>query len=116
MIKDIKCFFKTEVEPYDINWYQRILIVLIGKLLYLTNTRPDISYVVQFFSRFTYSPIVHHYKAIQSIIKIIKYIKRAPAQGIFFSKHSTSQIKLLLILIRQHAKIQDAQQLDIACS
>jgi len=86
MIKDTKGFFETEVEPYDIVSYQRI----IGKLLYLTNIRPDISYVVQFLSQFTKSQTIHHYKATQHIIR---YIKQAPAQGIFFSRDSTSQIK-----------------------
>jgi len=46
MVKDTKCLFETEVEPYDVVSYQRV----IGRLLYLTNIRPDISYAVQFLS------------------------------------------------------------------
>ena len=34
---------------------------LIGKLLYLTNTRPDISYYVHLLSQFLQEPTVYHY-------------------------------------------------------
>jgi len=61
MVKDTKCFFEIEAEPYDIVSYQKV----IGKLLYLTNTRPDITYAMQFLSQFTKSPTVHHYKTTQ---------------------------------------------------
>ncbi|XP_041001658.1 uncharacterized mitochondrial protein AtMg00240-like [Juglans microcarpa x Juglans regia] len=53
---------------------------LVGKLLYLTNTRPDLSYSVNLLSQFMENPRVKHYDA---MIKILKYIKGTPSQGIF---------------------------------
>lgn len=62
---------------------------LIGKLIYLTNTRPDISYVVQQLSQFVSHPLIPHY---QAAIKILRYLKLFPAKGILFS--SACELKL----------------------
>jgi len=62
---------------------------LIGRLLYVTNTRPDISYSVQHLSQFVSNPTVLHYQAAQ---RILKYLKSSPAKGLFFS--ASSELKL----------------------
>jgi hypothetical protein len=54
---------------------------LIGRLLYLTHTRPDISFSVQHLSQFVSKPLVPHYNAAMGILK---YLKSAPANGIFY--------------------------------
>uniref|UniRef100_A0A3Q7HAS0 Reverse transcriptase Ty1/copia-type domain-containing protein n=1 Tax=Solanum lycopersicum TaxID=4081 RepID=A0A3Q7HAS0_SOLLC len=58
--------------------YQR----LIGKMLYLTLTRPDISYAVQTLSQFLQQPKQSHWDA---AVRVMKYIKREPALGILLS-------------------------------
>lgn len=55
---------------------------LVGKLLYLTNTRPDLSQSVYLLSQFMEKPLVPHYHA---VLKIIRYVKGTPGQGLFFS-------------------------------
>ncbi|KAF5478172.1 hypothetical protein F2P56_004756 [Juglans regia] len=50
---------------------------LVGKLLYLTNTWPDISYNVNLLSQFMEAPQILHYDA---LIKVIQYLKNAPGQ------------------------------------
>ena len=70
----------------DVHAYRR----LIGRLMYLTNTRPDITYFVQQLSQFLDKPTIAHYNA---TIRILKYIKRASSLDLFFSSSSSAHIK-----------------------
>jgi hypothetical protein len=54
---------------------------LVEKLLYLTITRPNISYSVQILSQFMDHSTYFH---ITVVFKILKYIKGTPGQGLFF--------------------------------
>ncbi|XP_060182786.1 uncharacterized mitochondrial protein AtMg00240-like [Lycium barbarum] len=56
--------------------YQR----LIGQLLYLTNTRPDIAFAVQVLSQFMQSPKASY---MATTLRVVKYIKQAPGLGLF---------------------------------
>ncbi|XP_042954604.1 uncharacterized mitochondrial protein AtMg00810-like [Carya illinoinensis] len=62
---------------------------LVGKLLYLTNTLSDLSYNINLLSQFMENPRVPHYDA---IIKVLKYVKNTPRQGIFFPASSTMEL------------------------
>jgi len=57
MAKGLKLSVETGVLLEDPESYRRI----VGRLLYLTLTRPDISYVVQHLSQFLQAPKVPHY-------------------------------------------------------
>ena len=62
---------------------------LIGKLIYLTHTRPDISYVVGMMSRFMGKPTKHH----QGVAKrVIRYLVGTQEFGLWYTK--TNQCKL----------------------
>jgi hypothetical protein len=54
---------------------------LVGKLIYLTITRPNISYAVSIVSQFMTNPRVPHMNA---VIRILKYLKNAPGRGLFY--------------------------------
>jgi len=58
--------------------------------MYLTNTRPDITFFDQQFSQFLDRPTIAHYNA---TIKILKYVKVAPSLGLFFSCRSFAHLK-----------------------
>ena len=60
----------------DPNTYCR----LVGKLIYLTITRLDISSIVSIVSQFMTSPRVPHMNA---VIRILKYLKNPPGRGLF---------------------------------
>jgi len=59
---------------------------LVGSLIYLTITRPDISYVVHIVSKFMQSPRHLHLAAVR---RIIRYLIRSPTRGLFFPTQST---------------------------
>ena len=63
---------------------------LIGKLNYLTVTRPDIAYSVSVVSQFMSSLTVVHWEALG---QILCYLKGAPGRGLFFSNHGHSNIE-----------------------
>ncbi|XP_075499123.1 uncharacterized protein LOC142537497 [Primulina tabacum] len=65
----------------DANAYKR----LVGKLIYLTVTRPDLFYVVQNLSQFLHSPKKSHMDA---AIRVVRYLKSAPGLGILLSANS----------------------------
>ncbi|GKU93237.1 hypothetical protein SLEP1_g6845 [Rubroshorea leprosula] len=62
---------------------------LIGKLIYLTICRPDISYAVHILSQFMQEPKQPHMDA---AMRVLRYLKSSPDQGIFLS--STSSLHL----------------------
>lgn len=62
---------------------------LIGRLLYLTITRPDITFAVHQLSQFLSAPTDTH---LQAAHKILRYLKTNPGQGLMFS--ATSELCL----------------------
>lgn len=62
---------------------------LVGRLIYLTITRPDITYSVHVLSRFMHEPRISHMDA---ALRIVRYLKATPGQGLLF--RSDNQTKL----------------------
>ena len=65
---------------------------LIGSLLYLTATRPDILFVVSLLSRFMHSPRDKH---LTTAKRVLRYIKGTSKFGIFFPTSAQVTMKLI---------------------
>ncbi|KAK4397606.1 Retrovirus-related Pol polyprotein from transposon RE2 [Sesamum angolense] len=63
---------------------------LVGKLIYLTVTRPDISFAVRLVSQFMDKPRSVHWEA---ALRILKYIKASPGKGLLFKRHGHVKIE-----------------------
>ena len=62
---------------------------LVGKLNYLTITRPDISFSVSVISQFLQSPCDSHWDV---VIRILRYIKSTPGQGVLYENRCHTQV------------------------
>ncbi|XP_048443896.1 uncharacterized mitochondrial protein AtMg00810-like [Pyrus x bretschneideri] len=83
---EIKLKLSLEGQPLpNISYYQR----LVGKLIYLTITKPDIAYSVSIASQFMHSPMMEHFNLVK---KIIRYLKGSVGRGIIMKKNESTQI------------------------
>lgn len=59
---------------------------LVGKLIYLIITRPDISFAAQALSQFSHKPC---FSNMQALLRVLRYLKLCPGQGLYFPTSST---------------------------
>lgn len=87
-VNTILNYFENESDKVlnNITNYQK----LVGKLIYLTNTRPDISYVVHCLSQHMHKPLKSHFKA---SLRVLKYLKGSPGTGLQFNKVSDLKLR-----------------------
>ncbi|GJZ20757.1 ribonuclease H-like domain-containing protein [Tanacetum coccineum] len=57
---------------------------IIGKLIYLTHTMPNISYAVYCLSQFMYKPLKSHLKI---ALRVLRYLKSSPGKGVHIVKY-----------------------------
>ena len=63
---------------------------LVGRLIYLVITRPDLSYSVHVLSQFMNAPRFDH---MQAVFRVLRYLKQSPGQGLLISAHSPLSLK-----------------------
>ncbi|XP_006586529.1 uncharacterized protein LOC114424154 [Glycine soja] len=76
--------YQSEVYP-DPERYRR----LVGKLICLTITRPNISFFVEVVSQFMQNPHLDHWNA---VMRILRYVKRALGQGLLYEDKGNTQL------------------------
>ncbi|XP_021824380.1 uncharacterized protein LOC110765551, partial [Prunus avium] len=72
--------------PTDTERYQRLM----GKLINLAHTRPDIAYAVGVVSQFMHSPSEDHMGV---VTRILRYLKGTPGKGLMFSKYGHTDME-----------------------
>lgn len=63
---------------------------LVGRLVYLTITRPELSYAVHTLYQFLQRPLQEHY---DSVLRVLRYIKGNPGQGLLLSSTCDLQLR-----------------------
>ncbi|GKE53143.1 putative RNA-directed DNA polymerase [Tanacetum coccineum] len=87
MMVNQKLFIEKKAKLADKNRYQR----LVGKLIYLSHTRPDITYAVGVVSRFMHQPQVAHMNA---VLRIVRYLKGTAGHGVLFRSNGHLNIQM----------------------
>ncbi|XP_042041415.1 uncharacterized mitochondrial protein AtMg00810-like [Salvia splendens] len=85
MVQNHGLQMKENARLADRGRYQR----LVGKLIYLSHTRPDIAYAVGVVSQFMHAPQEEHWDA---ALRIVRYLKGTADHGLLFEKHGNLEI------------------------
>jgi hypothetical protein len=75
----------SATSPVDATLYR----MLVGKLLFLTKTRPDLTHAVSVVSRFMQNPQEAH---LQAAKHILRYVRRYPDLGLFFQQGEENRL------------------------
>ena len=67
-------------DPVNTESYQK----LVGRLVYLCDTTPDISYAVSVVSRYMHDPRSGH---LDAVYRILRYLKSRPGKGLMFKSN-----------------------------
>ena len=89
MDSNVKLGLDQDSPSIDKGQYQQ----LVGKLIYLSHTRPDIEFSVSLVSKFMNNPTKEH---LDVVYRILQYLKRAPREGLFFKKNPNREIMIYL--------------------
>ena len=81
--KLFQCSNSTNI---DKGRYQR----LVGKLIYLSHTSPNITYAVNIVSQFMHDPRKLHMDVVEWILR---YLKSTPGKGILISNHGNLKVE-----------------------
>ncbi|XP_035839071.1 secreted RxLR effector protein 161-like [Helianthus annuus] len=87
MVVNHNLYMELNGELADKERYQR----LVGKLIYLSHTRPDIAYAVGVVSQFMHQPQVAHMEAAQ---RILRYLKGTAGHGVLFKANGNLNVEL----------------------
>jgi len=85
MEENLKLHGDSNQVPTDKERYQR----LVGRLMYLTHTRPDLAYALSVVSQFIHFPNEEYMNV---VIRILRYLKSSPGKGILFTKEHNLDI------------------------
>ncbi|XP_062104492.1 uncharacterized mitochondrial protein AtMg00810-like [Humulus lupulus] len=71
---------KEKGKTVDKCMYQR----LVGKLIYLSHTRPDIAFAVRLVSQYMHNRLKEH---LEAVYRVLRYLKKTPGTRLLFKKN-----------------------------
>lgn len=74
-------------KPVDKERYQK----LVGRLIYMSHTRPDIAFAVSMVCQHMHFPLEAHLGA---VYRILRYLKGSPGKGLLFEKCENRKIEV----------------------
>ncbi|RVX23020.1 Retrovirus-related Pol polyprotein from transposon RE1 [Vitis vinifera] len=84
-----KIGIEKDSAPIDKGRYQ----ILVGRLIYLSHTRPNIGFFVGVVSQFMNNPTEEHMEAVN---RILRYLKMTPGRGLLYKKNDTREVEVFL--------------------
>ncbi|KAL0745858.1 hypothetical protein Bca101_101627 [Brassica carinata] len=84
-----KVLHEGEVEEKQLFEDAKLYRKMVGKLIYLTITRPDICFAVNQVSQHMQAPKVHHWKMVD---RILKYLRGTPGQGVWMGCNGSTEV------------------------
>ena len=63
---------------------------MVGKLIYLSHTRPDIAFVVSAVNQFMHDPRSSH---MDEVTRILRYLKGCPGKGLLYTRQGSLQVE-----------------------
>ena len=74
---------------------------LVGKLIYPTITRPELTYAVHILSQFMQAP---KEECMEATRRVLRYLKGCAGEGIFLKDNNNLQLFVFVILIGEHVR------------
>ena len=65
---------------------------MVGKLIYLAHTRPNIAFAMSLVSQYKHDPFQEHLDVVH---RILRYLKTTPGKGTFFGKNEKGVWRLI---------------------
>ncbi|WZZ34789.1 hypothetical protein YC2023_018190 [Brassica napus] len=84
-----KVLREGEVEEKQLFEDPKLYRKMVGKLIYLTITRPDICFAVNQVSQHMEAPMVHHWKMVD---RILRYLSGTPGQGVWMGCNGSTEV------------------------
>ncbi|KAI5312356.1 hypothetical protein L3X38_041529 [Prunus dulcis] len=85
IVQNLLAIYPDQV-PTNKDRYQR----LVGRLIYLSHNRLDITYAISVVSQFIHPPSEDH---LVTVMRILSYLKKAPGRGLIFRKLGRLDVK-----------------------
>ena len=78
---------ESDGKPVDRERYQR----LVGRLIYISHTRPDITFAISVVRQYMHSPKESH---LEALYKILRYLKGSLRRGLLFKKDDNKKVEI----------------------